>query len=58
MTKQQKAIALLEKERNKEVIMMNNMSSYIDKKDKRYNKLKRNHIERIDLLDYIIMRIR
>lgn len=58
MSKQQKAIALLEKERDKEMVMMNNMPTYIDKKDKRYNKLKRNHIERIDLLDYIIMKIR
>lgn len=58
MTKQEKAIVLLEKQRDMEMVMMNNMPTYIDKKDKRYKKLKRGHIERIGLLDYIIMKIR
>ena len=49
------AIALIEKQREAEIQMMSDMKNYIDRKDKDYYKLKKNHIDRISILDYILM---
>ena len=51
------AIKLIEKQRQAEIQMMADMKYYIDRSDKKYYKLKKNHIDRISILDYILMKI-
>lgn len=51
------AIKLIEKQRQAEIQMMADMKYYIDRSDKKYYKLKKNHIDRISVLDYILMKI-
>lgn len=57
MTKQEKAIAYLMKQRDIEVQMLNEMKNYIKSTDKDYNKIREAHIEQIRLLDYMIARL-
>lgn len=57
MTKREKAIAYLTKQRDIELQMMKDMKNYISSTDKKYAKLKRNHVETIELIDYILMRL-
>ena len=58
MTIKQEAIALIEKQRDMEIVMMNNIPEYMSRNDNGYNKLKRRHLRRIEVLDYIFNKIR
>ena len=57
MTKQQRAIAYLIKQRDIEVQMMNDMKKYIKSTAKEYNKIRKAHLNQIELLNYVITRI-
>ena len=57
MTKQQRAIAYLIKQRDIEVQMMNNMKNYIKSTAKEYNKIRKAHLNQIELLNYVITRL-
>lgn len=57
LTKREKAIEYLNKQKNIEVQMLKDMKNYIKSTDKKYDKLKRNHVEIIDIIDYILIRL-
>ena len=57
MTKQQRAIAYLMKQRDIEVQMLNDMKNYIKSTEKDYNKIRQAHLDQIELLNYAITRL-
>ena len=52
-----KAVQLIEKQKEIEMQMLWDMKNYINKKDKKYDRLRQNHLDRISILDYILMKI-
>lgn len=58
MTKQQKAISYLEKQRDIYIQMRSDMKNYIRPNEKRYVKLRDSYTEKINIIDYILLRIR
>ena len=58
MTKKQKAILYLEKQREIYIQMRADMKDYIKPREKGYAKLKDSYTEKINIIDYILLRIR
>lgn len=58
MTKKQKAISYLEKQREIYIQMRADMKDYIKPNEKAYTKLKDSYTEKINIIDYILLRIR
>lgn len=58
MNRKEKAIHMLEKRREINIQMRDNMKDYIRANDKRYTKLRDNYNDEIRTIDYIILRIR
>lgn len=52
-----KAIEFIEKQKHIELQMLWDMKNYVNKKDKKYDKLKQNHLDKITILDYILLKI-
>ena len=57
MTKREKAIQYLENRRNILQQMLQNLKNY-NLNEKLYNKVRREYVEEINLLDYIILKLK
>lgn len=51
------AIEYLQKDREIQVQMLKEINNYMNPKDKNYKKIKQGIIDRINAIDYILMRI-
>lgn len=58
MNRKEKAVHMLEKRREINIQMRDNMKDYIRSNDKRYTKLRDNYNDEIRTIDYILLRIR
>ena len=58
MTKKQKAISYLEKQREICIQMRADMKNYMRPNEKGYVKIRNGYTEQINIIDYILLRIR